>query len=415
MMGDRTNRQGMTSNFAAAGRRQRVCILGSTGSVGISTLNVLAAHPEHFEVFALTANTGLAALYQQCLQYKPRFAVLADAAAAKVLQQKLAAEHQTTTVLSGVAGLEEVAAHEAVDTVMAAIVGGAGLRPTLAAAQVGKKLLLANKEALVMAGGLFMRALRKSGASLLPIDSEHNAIFQCLPVGAESHFSEEPGHGIEKIVLTASGGPFLRSSPQELACITPEQACRHPNWDMGPKISVDSASMINKALELIEASILFNISPERISVLVHPQSIVHSMVYYVDGSVLAQLGNPDMRTPIAYGLAWPQRIAAGVRALDLAELASLSFENPDEARFPGLRLGRQAAAAGGSAPIILNAANEVAVAAFLAGRLGFSQIPVIIEAALQKRPVVTADSLEEVLAEDAAARALSLELLTALT
>lgn len=384
--------------------KQRLTILGATGSIGVNTLRVVAAHPDRYEIHALTAHRNLELLLQQCLAFAPAFAVVADPGDTASLQARLEAAGSSTRVLGGVEGLVEVASAAGVDTVMAAIVGGAGLVPTFAAVQAGKKILLANKEALVMAGDLFMQAARDNGAPILPIDSEHNAIFQCLPVDAAARFSHAPQHGFRKIVLTASGGPFRDASPQQLAEVTPDQACAHPNWQMGRKISVDSATMINKALELIEASYLFDTPAADIEILIHPQSIVHSMVHYRDGSVLAQLGNPDMRTPIAYGLAWPQRIDAGVAALDLAALGRLDFLPADPVRFPGLALGRQAAEARGPAPIIFNAANEVAVAAFLEGRLGFTAIPAIIDRVLQRLEAAVPASLDEVLDIDQRAR-----------
>jgi len=385
-------------------RAQRVTILGATGSIGVNTLRVIADNPGRYEVFALTANRNMALLLEQCLAFRPAYAVMADPAQAPGLRNALLAAGSDTCVLSGVGGLVEVASAGAVDAVMAAIVGGAGLLPTLAAAKAGKKVLLANKEALVMAGELFMQAARDSGACILPIDSEHNAIFQCLPINSCARFEHAAEQGFSKIVLTASGGPFRDTDPASLARVTPDQACAHPNWKMGRKISVDSATMINKALELIEASYLFDTPASRIDILIHPQSIVHSMVYYRDGSVLAQLGNPDMRTPIAYGLAWPQRIDAGVAPLDLVATGRLDFTLPDPLRFPGLALGRQAAESKGAAPIVFNAANEVAVAAFLDGQLGFTAIPVIIERVLQGLDSGAPGSLDEVLEIDRRAR-----------
>ena len=391
--------------------RQRVSILGATGTIGVNTLRVLREHPERFEVFALTAHHNIDLLLEQCREFKPALAVTGSAAGAAQLAARLAAEHLDIEVLHGEAGLLSAASDAAVDTVMAAIVGGAGLLPVLAAARSGKKVLLANKESLVMAGELFMRAAYANGARVLPIDSEHNAIFQCLPQSADGRFVPSSGTGFRKVVLTASGGPFHDRPELDLASVTVEQACKHPNWTMGRKISVDSATLINKALELIEASYLFDTAPQNIDIVVHPQSIVHSMVYYSDGSVLAQLGNPDMRTPIAYGLAWPERIDAGVPMLDLATLGSLDFRLPDHGRFPGLVLGRQVAEARGSAPIIFNAANEEAVAAFLAGRLGFGQIPVIIERVLQGLACAAPGTLDDVLDIDRQARAFSLQIL----
>ena len=383
---------------------QQVCVLGATGSIGLSTLDVLARHPERYRVFALTGHSRLVELEQLCLRHRPRFAVVADAAAARALQGSLLAAGLDTRVLAGEAGLCEVAAHPEVDAVMAAIVGAAGLKPTLAAVQAGKRVLLANKEALVMSGALFMQAVREHGAQLLPIDSEHNAIFQCLPADCSSGL---PQLGVRRILLTASGGPFREWSVEQIAQATPEQACKHPNWSMGRKISVDSASMMNKGLELIEACWLFDVPPAQVEVVVHPQSVIHSMVDYVDGSVLAQLGNPDMRTPIAHALAWPQRIDSGVSALDLFAIGRLDFQAPDDARFPCLRLARQAAEAGGTAPAVLNAANEVAVAAFLERRIGFAGIPALIADVLAQLPAEPALQLEQVLEADGHARALA--------
>ncbi|MDT8398096.1 MAG: 1-deoxy-D-xylulose-5-phosphate reductoisomerase [Pseudomonadales bacterium] len=384
--------------------QQAVTILGSTGSIGANTLLVIAEHPERYRVFALTANTRVDVLFRQCLDFKPRFAVMSDVASADCLRQQLHDAGSDTEVLSGEQNLNAVACAPEVDCVMAAIVGGAGLLPGLAAARAGKKLLLANKEALVMAGDLFMAAVIESGATLLPIDSEHNAIFQCLPIDLNGRFANDPNHGFAKIVLTASGGPFLTSPLSEMAAMTPAQACAHPNWKMGPKISVDSATMLNKSLELIEACILFDTPANKVEIVIHPQSIVHSMVHYKDGSVLAQMGNPDMRTPISYGLAWPERISSGVAPLDLVAAARLDFLAPDENRFPCLRLGRQAAEARGTTPVILNAANEVAVAAFLDQRISFTEIPAIIADTLSQQPSIAVDKLETVLLEDAKAR-----------
>ena len=381
----------------------RVTVLGATGSIGLSTLDVLARHAERYEVFALTAFSRVDELADLCRRHRPRLAVVADARAAASLQQRLRDAGLNTEVLYGEQALCEVASAAEVDVVMAAIVGAAGLRPTLAAVQAGKRVLLANKEALVMSGALFMQAVRRHAATLLPIDSEHNAIFQCLP--------ERTGSleqlGVRRILLTASGGPFREFTLEQMASVTPAQACAHPNWSMGQKISVDSASMMNKGLELIEACWLFDVPPARVEVVVHPQSVIHSMVDYLDGSVLAQLGNPDMRTPIAHALAWPERIDAGVSALDLFRIARLDFQAPDEQRFPCLRLARQAAEQGGTAPALLNAANEMAVAAFLAGRIGFTAIAALIEEVLQREPVAAADDLQQVFAADARARELA--------
>jgi len=381
---------------------QRITILGSTGSIGTSTLDVVARHPDKFRIIALTANSRVDLLFQQCMEFKPDFAVMLDAAAAIKLRQRVREAGLVTEVLSGIAALEQVAVLPEVDAVMAAIVGAAGLRPTLAAARAGKRILLANKETLVMAGGVFMDAVRASGAILLPIDSEHNAIFQALPRGYDGNLA---ANGVRRILLTASGGPFRDTPLVELQNVTPEQACAHPNWVMGRKISVDSASMMNKGLEVIEAHWLFNAAADDIQVVVHPQSVIHSLVEYVDGSVLAQLGNPDMRTPIAYGLAYPERIDAGVAPLDLFQVATMNFTAPDFERFPCLALAYQALRAAGTAPAILNAANEVAVAAFLDRQISFLAIPAVIGAVLDALPVVAVDSLDDVLGADAGARA----------
>ena len=385
---------------------QQITVLGATGSIGLSTLDVIARHPGRYQAFALTGFSRLAELEQLCRQHRPRFAVVAEAAQARTLQDALQAAGLPTRVLVGVDGLCEVAAHPQVDAVMAAIVGAAGLRPTLAAVCAGKKVLLANKEALVMSGDLFMQAVREHGATLLPIDSEHNAIFQCLPAAYARGLGAV---GVRRILLTASGGPFRETSLAELESVSPEQACAHPNWSMGRKISVDSASMMNKGLELIEACWLFDARPGQIEVVVHPQSVIHSLVDYVDGSVLAQMGNPDMRTPIAHALAWPERIDSGVAPLDLLAVARLDFQRPDEQRFPCLRLARQAAEAGGSAPAVLNAANEVAVAAFLEQRIRFPEIARIIEDTLNHQAVAAVEDLDAVLAADSAARILAVD------
>lgn len=391
--------------------KQMIAILGSTGSIGLNTLKVIADHRQHYEIFALTANTSVELIFRQCQEFQPAYAVMAEQTSAQRLGELIAASELKTEVLSGIEGLQYVAASREVDCVVAAIVGGAGLLPSLAAVSSGKKVLLANKEALVMAGDLFMTAIEHSGAKLLPVDSEHNAIFQCLPINSNGKFVNEESEGFEKIVLTASGGPFLNMPVAQMQDITPDQACNHPNWKMGPKISVDSASMMNKALELIEASFLFNIPMPKIDIVIHPQSIVHSMVYYRDGSVLAQMGNPDMRTPISHGLAWPKRISAGVKSLDLVALGKLEFYAPDEDRFPALKLGRQAAQQRGTAPVVLNAANEVAVKAFLEKRISFIEIPVIIAAALSEQEAIRTDSIETVLEEDRKARQLTEELI----
>ena len=380
---------------------QHITILGSTGSIGTSTLDVVARHPEKFRIVALTANSRVDLLFKQCQQFKPRYAVMLDEVAAIRMRELVSDAGIGTEVLSGIAALEQVAELQEVDAVMAAIVGAAGLRPTLAAARAGKKILLANKETLVMAGSVFMDALRASGAALLPIDSEHNAIFQSLPRGYDGNLADS---GVRRILLTASGGPFRDTPLEELQNVTPEQACAHPNWVMGRKISVDSASMMNKGLEVIEAHWLFNAHADDIQVVVHPQSVIHSLVEYVDGSVLAQLGNPDMRTPIAYGLAYPERIDAGVAPLDLFKVATMNFVAPDFERFPCLALAYQALRAAGTAPAILNAANEIAVEAFLDRRIPFLAIPRVIGAVLDALPVGAVGSLEDVLGADAEAR-----------
>ncbi|MBP8203599.1 MAG: 1-deoxy-D-xylulose-5-phosphate reductoisomerase [Pseudomonas sp.] len=383
---------------------QQITVLGATGSIGLNTLDVIARHPERYQVFALSGFSRLAELEALCMIYRPRFAVVPQALQARHLQQGLHAAGLSTQVLHGPEGLCQVAAHPDVDAVMAAIVGAAGLAPTLAAVEAGKKVLLANKEALVMSGALFMQAVRRSGAVLLPIDSEHNAIFQCLPGDYARGLKQV---GVRRILLTASGGPFREMPLDELHVVTPEQACAHPNWSMGRKISVDSASMMNKGLELIEACWLFDATAEQVEVLVHPQSVIHSLVDYVDGSVLAQLGNPDMRTPISHALAWPERIDSGVAPLDLFAIARLDFQAPDEQRFPCLRLAREAAQAGGTAPVMLNAANEVAVAAFLERRIRFTEIASMIADVLHAEPALAVESLDTVLEADARARDLA--------
>lgn len=388
---------------------QRITILGSTGSVGVSTLDVIRGSAPRFDVHALTANDNIEVLYGQCLEFRPAFAVMRDSDAASALAARLEREGCPTEVLGGDEGLLEVATGKT-DLVMAAIVGGAGLGPTIAAAAAGKRLLLANKESLVMAGRVFMDTVKRSGAVLLPIDSEHNAIFQCLANGASAHAA-----GVRKICLTASGGPLLRADLAAFDTVTPDEACAHPNWNMGRKISVDSATMMNKGLELIEACWLFDVNPGDVDILIHPQSIVHSMVEYRDGSVMAQLGNPDMRTPIAHALAWPDRIESGVASLDLAGLGQLDFEPVDTARFPCLELAREAAAGQQSAAIALNAANEVAVAAFLDELIRFTEIPLIIERVLGQTCADEANTMEAVLAIDDASRRKARELLTDIT
>jgi 1-deoxy-D-xylulose-5-phosphate reductoisomerase len=382
-------------------KRQRLTVLGATGSIGLSTLDVAARHPERYEVFAVSGFSRADALADVCLRHRPRYAVTGSAEQAKALTARLRAADLGTEVLAGEAALEEIAALPEVDAVMAAIVGAAGLRPTLAAARAGKRLLLANKEALVMAGEVFMSEVRRSGAVLLPIDSEHNAVFQSLPARFAGDLD---ACGVRRLLLTASGGTFRAVPLERLASVTPAEACAHPNWSMGRKISVDSATMMNKGLEVIEAHWLFGAPPERIDVVIHPQSVIHSLVEYVDGSVLAQLGNPDMRTPIAHAMAYPERVDAGVAPLDLFQVAQLTFERPDLARFPCLGLAYRALAAGGNAAAVLNAANEVAVAAFLDGRMPFLRIPEVIAAALDTVPGAPVPDLEAVLGADAAGR-----------
>ncbi len=377
-----------------------VTVLGSTGSIGVNTLDVIAQHPAQYRAVALTANRNVERLFEQCVVHHPDYAVMSDETAAEQLQQKIQAEGLATEVLTGADGLEKVAMLPQCEQVMAAIVGAAGLLPTLAAARAGKRVLLANKEALVMSGRLFMDAVREHGAELLPVDSEHNAIFQCMP----ERFNGLEDSGIEQILLTGSGGPFRLVAPAALADVTPDQACAHPNWTMGRKISVDSATMMNKGLELIEACWLFDAPPEKIQVVVHPQSIIHSMVEYVDGSVLAQMGSPDMRIPIAHAMAWPQRISSGVERLNLFDVARLDFEHPDVTRFPCLRLAREVAQMGGTAAAILNAANEIAVEAFLGQTLRFTDISRVIEATLSDVSAQAAASLAVVLQDDATAR-----------
>jgi 1-deoxy-D-xylulose-5-phosphate reductoisomerase len=378
-----------------------VAVLGSTGSVGENTLDVLARHPQRFRVVALAAHRNASKLARQVLAFQPAYAALADAEAAGELAALLGNKAPGTRVLAGVGALEQIAQLPEVDSVMAAIVGAAGLRSTLAAAAAGKRLLLANKESLVMAGPMLIRAVNASGATLLPIDSEHNAIFQCLPPGTCA--GVRPA-GLKRVLLTASGGPFRDTPPQALESVTPEAACAHPNWVMGRKISVDSATLMNKGLELIEACLLFGLSPADVAILVHPQSIVHSLVEYLDGSVLAQLGAPDMRTPIAHALAWPERIDSGVEFLDLLKAGRLDFRAPDTEKFRCLALAQAAACAGGSHPVLLNAANEVAVQAFLERRLNFPGIAAVIEAVVQKGTGGALSGLDEVLAADAEGR-----------
>ncbi|MBB1599197.1 1-deoxy-D-xylulose-5-phosphate reductoisomerase [Variovorax sp. UMC13] len=383
-------------------RRQRVTVLGSTGSVGVSTLDVIARHPEQFEVFALSAATKVEDMLAQCARFQPRFAVMASPAHARQLADRLQAQGLKTEVLMGADALEVIASHAEVDSVMAAIVGAAGLGPCLAAARAGKRLMLANKEALVVGGELFLQAVREGGARLLPVDSEHSAIFQSLP--------EDPAtwpRRIEKIILTASGGPFRTRAAGTLQDVTPEQACAHPNWSMGRKISVDSATMMNKALEVIEARYLFDVTPEQIEVVIHPQSVIHSMVQFTDGSVIAQLGTPDMRVPIAVGLSWPERIESGAARLDFRQMAAMTFEVPDAALFPGLALAWHALRAVPGTTAVLNAANEIAVEAFLERRLRFDRIHAVnTETLAALRPSKPA-SLDDLLALDAEARSVA--------
>ena len=389
-----------------------ICILGATGSIGVSTLDVVARHPDKYRVVALTANGNIDALYEQCLVHKPEYAVIAnennlDAFKAKLVGSDIA----DIKVLAGAKALETVATLDNVDSVMAAIVGAAGLLPSLAAAKAGKTVLLANKEALVMSGQIFMQAVKDAGASLLPIDSEHNAIFQCMPAG---YITGQTAKQARRILLTASGGPFRRTPIADLDGVTPDQAVAHPKWDMGRKISVDSATMMNKGLELIEACLLFNMDPDDIQVVIHPQSIIHSMVDYVDGSVLAQMGNPDMRTPIAHAMAWPERFDSGVAPLDIFQVGHMDFEQPDLQRFPCLRLAYEAIKAGGIMPTVLNAANEIAVDAFLNEKVRFTDIAKIIERSMAKFTPVSADTLEKVLQADHDARVVAQNIISEL-
>ncbi|MCP4411036.1 MAG: 1-deoxy-D-xylulose-5-phosphate reductoisomerase [Gammaproteobacteria bacterium] len=385
---------------------QQVCILGSTGSIGVNTLSVIDANQDTCNVFALTANSNRQKLYEQCIQYRPNYAVMNNPVEAALLAHDL--KKNNIEVLSGEEGLETVAAFAEVDTVMCAIVGAAGLKPTLAAASAGKKVLLANKEALVMSGKLFMKQVRDTNASLIPIDSEHNAIFQCLPEGqAESLIQGNcsiTDLGIEKILLTGSGGPFRETPIEQLSGMTPEQACAHPNWSMGQKISVDSATMMNKGLEYIEAHWLFSAAKEQIDILLHPQSVIHSMVHYRDGSVLAQLGLPDMRTPIAHGIAFPERIISNVKGVDFTQLSKLTFEDVDENRFPSLRIAREVLESGGSASTVMNAANEIAVDAFLSHKIRFTDIVSVTDSVLGKMDNVESDSIASILQMDSWAR-----------
>ncbi len=385
-----------------------ISVLGSTGSIGISTLDVIAQHPERYRTVGLAANTDVEGLFQQCERFQPTVVAMADQASAAELAKRLASIGSSIEVLAGEAGVIAIAELTDAEMVMAAIVGAAGLTPTLAAVRKGKRILLANKESLVVAGDLFMREAKAHKASVLPIDSEHNAVFQCMPQDFEQGLAAK---GVKRILLTASGGPFRTWTNDQLKSATPEQACAHPNWSMGRKISVDSATMMNKGLEVIEARWLFDATPTQIKVVVHPQSVVHSMVQYVDGSVLAQLGNPDMRTPIAHALAWPERHGSGVASLDLFEVARLDFEEPDTQRFPCLRLAFDAVAAAGVAPAVLNAANEVAVDAFLSKQLAFVRIPEVIETVLSQNFEGDLDSVEGLMAIDQAARAATEQLI----
>lgn len=381
-----------------------VAVLGSTGSIGTSTLDVLARHPDRFRVTALAAKTQVERLFEQCQRHRPATAVMMDPVAAKHLRERLAVAGLAVEVLAGPEGLTRIVTHPQTDIVMAAIVGAAGLTSTLAAVRAGKRVLLANKEALVMSGRILVDAARASGAELLPIDSEHNAIFQCMP----PNFRAGDAHAeVRRILLTCSGGPFHKTPTAAFGGVTPEQACAHPKWSMGRKISVDSATLMNKGLEVIEACVLFGVAPDQVEVVVHPQSVIHSMVEYADGSVLAQLGNPDMRTPIAHALAWPDRIDSGVASLNVFDLARLDFERPDVKRFPCLRLAYDAARAGGTAPAILNAANEVAAQAFLEGRIGFTDIARVCEYTVAQRAPNGEAALETVLADDSAARVIA--------
>jgi 1-deoxy-D-xylulose-5-phosphate reductoisomerase len=380
---------------------QQVTILGATGTIGVNTLDVISQHPHRFEVFALTANQNVDVLFNQCQKFNPRYAVTLEEQAADQLSAKLKQAGSATEVLSGMAALEFVSAHEKVDAVMAAIVGSAGLNPAIAAAKAGKRILLANKETLVMAGSIFMHAVEEGGATLLPIDSEHNAIFQVMPHEKRASLNDS---GVKKILLTASGGPFRKSSAEELKRVTVKQALNHPNWVMGPKITIDSATLMNKGLEVIEAHWLFNASAEQIEVVVHPQSVIHSMVEYVDGSVLAQLGNPDMRTPIAYALGYPERLQSGVSSLDLFKIGRLDFEAPDTDKFPCLRLAFDALKAGGNAAAIMNAANEVAVEAFIKEKIGFTDIPALIESVMESSQIKAVSDLEMLIVADKEAR-----------
>ncbi len=390
-------------------KQQGICILGSTGTIGINTLDVIRRHPQKFKVAALTANRQIKLMLQQCEEWQPNYVVMSDPEAATELKGILQQKGFSTQVLGGMSELSEVVQHDSVDTVMAGIVGAAGLLPTLSAVKAGKRVLIANKEPLVMLGQVFVEEAKRSGAVLLPIDSEHNAIFQCLPATVQQATAAPVQHslseyGIRRIFLTGSGGPFLDRDRDDLASITPDEACAHPNWVMGRKISVDSATMMNKGLELIEACALFSTNPEEIDIVVHPQSVIHSMVEYTDGSILAQLGNPDMRTPIAHALAWPERIVAGVERLDLLKMSALEFQAPDVLKFPSLTLARQAAETGGTLPAILNAGNEVGVQSFLDGTIRFDQIIRLVEETMEAVESGSYQDLDSVLVADQRAR-----------
>ena len=389
-----------------------ICILGATGSIGVSTLDVVARHASLYKVIALTANTNIDALYEQCMEHHPEVVVVVDESKAQVFREKIInSAISDIKVLSGTYALEQVATLDSVDSVMAAIVGAAGLLPSLAAAKAGKTILLANKEALVMSGNIFMQAVAESGAQLLPIDSEHNAIFQCMPAGYKSGMQTKQAR---RILLTASGGPFREMPIAQMSTVTPDQAVAHPNWDMGRKISVDSATMMNKGLEMIEACILFAMTPDQIQVVIHPQSVIHSMVDYVDGTVLAQMGNPDMRIPIAYSMAWPERFDSGVAPLNIFDVRRMDFEEPNLERFPCLGLAYRAVNEGGIMPTVLNAANEIAVDAFLNEQIRFTDIPVIIERCMDSVVVKPADSLDIVLEADQHARLVSKQIIAGL-
>jgi len=387
---------------------QGVAVLGATGSIGVSTLDVISRHPDRFRVIALTANTQVDRLFEQCKKFQPQIAAMSDSRNAESLRQKVQEAGLAIEVTAGVDSINSAVEREDVDIVMAAIVGAAGLRPTLAAVRAGKKVLIANKEPLVMCGDIFIAEAKRSGAVLLPIDSEHNAIFQCLP---SNYKAGQPAAGVRRIMLTCSGGPFLNTPGEQLVDVTPEQACAHPNWSMGQKISVDSATLMNKGLELIEACWLFGLSPDQIEIVIHPQSVIHSMVEYEDGSVLSQMGNPDMRIPIAHALSWPDRIDSGAEALDLISIGHLDFQHPDTNKFPCLRLAYEAAKQGGTAPAILNAANEESVQAFLDNKIAFTEIPAMIEKVTSSITSNDASTIEAVISDDVAARQITRSLI----